>query len=190
MGLRPCGTAAAAHFSLLASRLSCITPEECSPSTSLEAQPQDNLVLIKICCSEQEGHNDGLRFQSENICGTTAGDQKPSVSQGNMLTLGGGRKSSPRLLLGVVIRIFHRLIEKSCHLFTDRPVHTHPTFPLVCFQISDHLLGKSGELSLAVCHDRSPANGLFIFAGKGEGAGELCVTKSCPQAVPVTTVFP
>lgn len=135
MGLRPCGTAVVAHICLLASKLSCITSEECSPSTSLKAQQQDNLVLIKVCCYEQEGHNDGLRFQSENLYGTTAGDQKLSVSQGNMLTLGGGRKSSPSLLLGVVIRIFHRLIEKSCHLFTDSPVHTHPTFPLVCFSV-------------------------------------------------------
>lgn len=109
--LRPCGTAAAAHISPLASRLSCITSEECSPSTSLEAEQRDNLVLIQICCYEQEGHNDGLRFQSENVYGTTAGDQKPSVSQGNMLTLGGGEGPSTSLPVGVVIRIFHWLIE-------------------------------------------------------------------------------
>lgn len=150
MGLRPCGTAAAAHIRLLASRLSCITSEECSPSTSLKAQQQDNLVLIKICCYEQEGHNDGRCFQSENLYGTTAGDQKPSVSQGNMLTLEMGEgKSSPSLLLGVVIRIFHRLIEKSCHFFTDSPVHTHPTFPLVCFQFKFPIICWANLVSLA-----------------------------------------
>lgn len=67
----------------------------------------------------------------------------------SMLTLGGGRKSSPGLLLGVVIRTFHRLIEKSCHLFTDSPVHTHPTSPLVCFQLKFPIICWANLVSLA-----------------------------------------
>ena len=80
---RPLGKTA--HISLLASGLTA-SPLK-NASTSLEPAQRDNLVLIKICCYEQGRHNDGLRFQSENLYGTTAGELKPPVSHGNLLAL-------------------------------------------------------------------------------------------------------
>lgn len=74
---------------LLSSSLSGVTSQECNPSTNLEGKQCDNLILIKIWCHDNEGHNDGLSFKSEHISGTTAEEQNLPVSHSKMLILWG-----------------------------------------------------------------------------------------------------
>ncbi len=81
------GITTAPRIAVLSSSLSCVISQECNLSTNLEVEQCDNLILIKIWCHDNEGHNDGLSFQSENLYGTTAEEQNLPVNHSKMLIL-------------------------------------------------------------------------------------------------------